>query len=234
MQLKPKRHHYVQWLVATQATEQTTDEQKQTRAHPATAGMVFLVVVVVTATQAGLFISLYSAVLCAIAFDYFFLPPFHTFILAGPQEWVAMCTFAISSLVAGRVAERARKQKEEAEQRREDVERLFQISQEMILHQDAASLIQDLPQLLNRIFSLSDVALYVQDRDEFASTSADLPQLFKANLRELARTTQNTSVVHEDFEAHVLCVGLRPLGALAWRRQHLSREVATAVSAQIG
>ena len=234
MQLKPKPHHYLQWLVATLAAVLTTVGLGLAQAHPATAGMIFLVVVVVTATQAGIFISLYSAVLCALAFDYFFLPPFHTFILAGPQEWVSMLTFAISSLVAGRMAERARKQKEEAEQRREDVERLFQISQEMILHQDAASLIRELPQLLKQIFSLGDVALYVQDRDEFASTAEVLPQLFQANLRDLAKGLQDANTDHEGFESHALLVGMRPVGALAWRPSNLAREVATAVCAQIG
>ena len=83
-----------------------------------------------------------------MSFDYFFLPPIHTFVLAGPQEWVSMLTFAVSSLVAGRVAERARKQKEQAEQRREDVERLYLLSQEMMLHEDADGLIRDLPALV--------------------------------------------------------------------------------------
>jgi len=234
MQLRPKPHHYVQWLGASLAAALTTVGLGLAHAHPATAGMVFLVVVVVTATQAGLVISLYSAVLCAIAFDYFFLPPFHTFILAGPQEWVSMVTFAISSLVAGRVAERARQQKDEAEQRREDVERLFQISQEMILHQDAASLIRDLPHLLKRIFGLDTVALYVQDRDEFAASGDDLPQLFKSNLRDLGSGEHNTGADQKGFESHVLLVGLRPVGALAWSPPNLSREVATAVTAQIG
>ena len=50
-----------------------------------------------------------------------------------------MLTFAVCSLVAGRVAERARKQKHQAEQRREDVERLYLLSQEMMLHEDAAA-----------------------------------------------------------------------------------------------
>ena len=234
MQLRPKPHHYVQWLGATLAAVITTVGLGLAHAHTATAGMVFLMVVVVTATQAGLFISLYSAVLCALAFDYFFLPPFHTFILAGPQEWVSMFTFAISSLVAGRVAERARKEKDEAEQRREDVERLFQISQEMILHQDAASLIRDLPHLVKKIFSLEDVALYVQDRDEFESTAQDMSQMFKANLRDLAKAGQNTVGFPDGFEPHVLFVGMRPVGALAWRPANLTREVATAVAAQIG
>jgi two-component system sensor histidine kinase KdpD len=229
MQLKPKPHHYLQWLGTTMAAVLTALGLGLVHAHPATAGMVFLVVVVVTATQAGMVISLYSALLCAIAFDYFFLPPFHTFILAGAQEWVSMCTFAISSLVAGRVAERARKQRDEAEQRREDVERLFQI-----LHQDAASLINDLPHLLKRIFGLEDVALYVQDRNEFASTSDELSESLRSNLRHVAEGAQNPGADHEDFESHALLVGMRAVGALAWRPANLSREVATAVTAQIG
>ena len=106
-------------------------------ARATTAGMVFLVVVVVTATQAGLVISLYSALLCAVSFDYFFLPLLHNSLhsCGAWQEGVSMLTFAVSSLVAGRVAERARKQKEQAEQRREDVERLYLLSQEMILRE---------------------------------------------------------------------------------------------------
>src|SRR6185312_5018961 len=38
----------------------------------------------------------------------------------------------------------------------------------------------------------------------------------------------------DGFEAHALLVGLRPVGALAWRPANLSSVVATAVCAQIG
>jgi len=234
MQIQPKPRYVAQWAVATLAAVLTTVGLGLAHAHPTTAGMIFLVVVVVTATQAGLLISLYSAFMCAISFDYFFLPPFHTFTLAGPQEWVSMLTFAISSVVAGRVAERARQQKQQAEQRREDVERLFQLSQEMILHQDSAGLVRDLPGLVKRIFAVEDVALYVQDRDEYAATTADLTALFKANLSELAAGAHPAIADQDGFEAHALLVGMRAVGALGWRPANISREVATAVSAQVG
>jgi two-component system sensor histidine kinase KdpD len=234
MDLTPKRYHFIQWLGATLAAVLTTVGLAMTSARATTAGMVFLMVVVVTATQAGLVISLYSAVLCALSFDYFFLPPIHTFTLAGPQEWVSMLTFAVSSLVAGRVAERARVQKEQAEQRREDVERLYLLSQEMILHEDSAGLIRDLPALVAKIFALESVGLYVQDRDQFVSTVAELTELFKANLREVTNGAHATIAQQDGFEAHALTVGLRAVGAMAWRPANLSREVATAVSGQVG
>ncbi|MGC1423654.1 MAG: ATP-binding protein [Terracidiphilus sp.] len=234
MELKPKPYHYVQWLGATLAAVLTTVGLAIAGARATTAGMVFLVVVVVTATQAGLAISLYSALLCAISFDFFFLPPIHTFTLAGPQEWVSITTFAVSSLVAGRVAERARIQKEQAEQRREDVERLYLLSQEMMLHEDSAGLIRALPALVARIFSLEGVVLYVQDRDQFVATVAELAELFKANLREVTGGAHTTIAQQDGFEAHALMVGMRAVGAMAWRPANLSREVATAVSAQVG
>ena len=233
MQLKPKPHHFAQWLAATLAALLTTFALELAHSRATTAGMVFLVVVVVTATQAGLIISLYSALLCAISFDYFFLPPIHTLILAGPQEWVSMFTFVISSLVAGRVAERASKQKEQAEQRREDVERLYQFSQEMMLHEDTDGLIRDLPGLVRQTFALESVVLFVRDRDLYVSDKVELTELFKANLRDLDAGKLSSSNVQEGFEAHALLVGMRPVGAIAWRPASLSRELATALSAQV-
>jgi two-component system, OmpR family, sensor histidine kinase KdpD len=234
MQLKPKARHFVQWLGATLAAVLTTVGLAMAGARAATAGMVFLVVVVVTAAQAELVIALYGALLCAISYDYFFLPPLHTFTLAGPQEWVSILTFAVSSVVAGRVSERARKQKDQAEQRREDVERLYLLSQEMMLHEDAAALIRDLPSIVARICALGSVVLFVQDRDEYVSTEAELPALFKANLREVTDGASAAIASQDGYEAHALMVGMRAVGAMAWKPASLSPETATAVSAQVG
>ncbi len=234
MDLEPKARHFVQWLGATLAAGLTTVGLAMSGARATTAGMVFLMVVVVTATQAGIVISLYSALLCAVFFDYFFLPPIHTFVLAGPQEWISMLTFAVSSVVAGRVAERARKQKDQAEQRREDVERLYLLSQEMMLHEDAAALIRDLPSMVAKICGLGSVVLFVQERDQYVSTEAELPALLKANLREVTGGANPAIAAQDGFEAHALMVGMRAVGAMAWKPANLSREVATAVCAQIG
>ncbi len=46
MDLKPKPHHYIQWLGATLAAVLTTVGLAMTSARETTAGMVFLVVVV--------------------------------------------------------------------------------------------------------------------------------------------------------------------------------------------
>jgi two-component system sensor histidine kinase KdpD len=233
MRLTPQPRDLAHWFGATLAAILTTAGLTWVGARETTAGMVFLLVVVWTATQAGIVISLYSAILCALSFDYFFLPPIHTLTLAGPQEWVSMVTFAASSLMAGRVAERARRQARQAEQRREDVERLYTLSQEMMLYEEAVGLVRDLPRLIQRIFALESAVLYVHDHDEFHVSDADLTELLKADLRALTTGHSAALSMPEGFDAQALMLGLRPVGALAWRPNQLAREIATAVCAQV-
>jgi two-component system sensor histidine kinase KdpD len=202
-------------------------------ANSTAAGMVFLVLVVWSSTQAGIWLSLYVAVLCALSFDYFFLPPFRSLQINGVQGWVAMLSFVGCCLVVGRVAERARRQTRQAEQRREDVERLYALSQEMMLHEDAEGLIQDLPRLIDRIFALEGVVLYVRDQDQFYSSSGGLPVSVQASMRAMTLGQNPTIATHADYYVTALTLGMRPVGALGWRPALLSREVATAVSAQV-
>jgi len=223
----------IHWFVGTMLAALTTWALVSVGANSTAAGMAYLVLVVWSSTQAGLWLALYIAVLCALCFDYFFLLPFRTLLLAGSQEWVAMFSFVACCLVVVRVAERARRQTQHAEQRREDVERLYELSQEMMLHEDAEGLIRDLPRLIDRIFALQGVVLYVCDRDEFYGSGSELPVSVQAGMRAMTQGLNPTISIHSDYYTTALMLGMRAVGALGWRPALLSREVSTAVSAQV-
>jgi two-component system sensor histidine kinase KdpD len=223
----------VHWVIATALASLTTLALVWLHANSTTAGMVFLTLVVWAATQAGITLSLYIALLCALSFDFFFLLPFRTFWLAGAQQWVDMLTFAASCLIVSRVAEMARRQTRNAEQRRKDVERLYELSQELMLYEDAEGLIRDLPRLIDRIFSLDGVVLYVSDRDEFYASTSELPMSIRASLKAMTQGSNPTLAIPGDLTAKPLMLGVRSVGAMAWRPNDLSHEVSTAVSAQV-
>ncbi len=220
-------------LMSTLSAVVTTVLLVWTGANSTTAGLVFLVLVVWSAAQAGIWFSLYVATLCAIFFDFFFLPPFHTFQILGIQQWVALIAFLVCSGVAGRLAEQARRQTRKAEQRREDVERLYALSQEMMLHEDAEGLIRNLPRLISRIFALEAVALFVRDQERFYASTSELPASIEPSLRAMPHASGPALDIPGDFSAMALMLGMNPVGALGWRPAQLSREVATAVSAQV-
>ena len=219
------------WLATALSVAATTLLLSRFGARSTTAGMVYLVLVVWAATQVGLALSLATAIVCAILFDFFFLPPFHTFFLAGAQEYVAMLAFVASSLVAGRVAEHARRQTRQAEQRRADLERLYNLSQEMMLHEDAMGLVAELPKLIRRVFELEEVVLFVTDQDEFYDTAGEVAPTLGESLRTMLPGPSAIEAPH-GFSAMALMLGLNQVGALAWKPANLSHEVATAVSAQ--
>jgi two-component system sensor histidine kinase KdpD len=221
------------WLIGTLIAVAATMALVRLGADSTAAGMAFLVLVVWSSTQAGQWLALYVAALCGFSFDYFFLLPYGTLRLASGQEWVAMVSFLASCVVVNRVAERERRQKRNAEQRREDVERLYELSQEMMLHEDAAGLQHDLPRIIDRIFALNGVVLYVCDQDQFYSSVSDLPMSIQASLRAMTQGANPTWVVPGGFTVMPLMLGLRPVGAIGWRPAMPSREVATAVSAQV-
>jgi two-component system sensor histidine kinase KdpD len=221
------------WFMGTLIVAATTALLVWLGANSATAGMVFLVLVVWVSAQAGIWLSLYITALCALCFDFFFLLPYHTFRLEGAQQWVAMIAFLLSCLVVSSVAERARSQARQAVARREDVEQLYELSQEMMLQEDASGLIRDLPRMIARIFALDGVVLYVRDEEQFYTSTQDLPMSILASLRAMTHGQNPTLVIPGDFTVRTLMLGLRPVGALGLRPGTLSPEVATAVSAQV-
>jgi two-component system sensor histidine kinase KdpD len=222
------------WLGATLAAGLATALLVWVDAGSTTAGLIFLVLIVWIATQAEMVVSLYATLLCTLAFDYFFLPPYRTLRLAGISEWVAVLAFFCSSVVAGRVAERARRQARQAEQRRAEVEQLYMLSQEMMLYDDAAKLKDELPRIIERVFGLEGVILYSSDEDRCFSSTSELPMNVLASLSALSTAPVAIQTLPGDISAMALNVGVRSVGALGWRPATLSREVATAVTAQVG
>src|SRR5215510_8070713 len=74
--------------------------------------MVFLLAVLVTAMNVGMWPAIFASILSFLAYNFFFIPPLYTFTIAEPYELLALVIFlvvaVISSAMAGRVREQAR------------------------------------------------------------------------------------------------------------------------------
>lgn len=233
----------LRWALATAITALITVALVLLHADAATSGILYLTLVVWAATLTRRAISIYLAVIASLLFDYYFLPPLHSLGLTGSQTWLAMIAFVVSCIVVGRVAERARSQTQHAEQRREDVERLYALSQEMMLHEDAAGLIREIPRLVEHNFALDAVLLYVRGEDRLYSSVPGIatqsnPASFTAEemreaLRAVSVALEPNSELPHGYTPVNLVFGMNSVGTLAWKPTTLSREVATSVAAQV-
>ena len=95
-----------------------------------TVALAFLLVVLFAAILWGSRPALVASVLGVICFNFFFIPPIHTFTIADPQNWVALAVFFITALTVGQLSARARRRARLAEAQRSKINRLYEDLQE--------------------------------------------------------------------------------------------------------
>ena len=94
--------------------------------NPTTVALVLLLLVLFVATAWGSKPAILASLLGVACFNFFFLPPFGTFSIAEPENWIAFIAFVITAVTAGQLSARARQRAEEANAARTEVERLYQ------------------------------------------------------------------------------------------------------------
>ena len=131
----------------------------QDRPNTTIAALLFLLVVLATATSAHLRVSIGTSVAAMLAFNYFLLPPFHTLTIADPQNWVALFVFVIVAVIASQLSAAVRERAGEAEARKQEVTRLFDLSRDILLTTDSERAIADVARYVARRFELGTIAI---------------------------------------------------------------------------
>jgi two-component system sensor histidine kinase KdpD len=90
-----------------------------------TISLALLLVVLVVATIFGSRPALFASLLSVLSFNFFFLPPVYTLTIAEAQNWVAFAAFLGTAIIAGQLSSYARRRAKESEERRKEIERLY-------------------------------------------------------------------------------------------------------------
>jgi K+-sensing histidine kinase KdpD len=86
----------------------------RTHVNTATIALAFLIVVLLIATAYGSFPAVAVSGLSMLLFNYFFIPPYHTFMVADPQNWVVLFAFLVTSVIAGGLSAKEKRRAQEA------------------------------------------------------------------------------------------------------------------------
>ena len=100
------------------------------RVNLITVSLALLLVVLVSATFFGRNPALLASFVAMLCFNYFFIPPVHTWTIAEPQNLVAWAAFTITALVAGELSAYARRRAHEAERLFEELQKAFKSATE--------------------------------------------------------------------------------------------------------
>jgi two-component system, OmpR family, sensor histidine kinase KdpD len=99
-------------------------------------GVLYMFAVLPVAVVWGIGWSLPVAIASMLAFNFFFLPPTHTFTLADSANWFALMAYCATAVVVSELAARARRRATDAEQREQEASLLAEIAGHLLGGQD--------------------------------------------------------------------------------------------------
>ena len=206
------------------------------RALPANAtsvALIFLLAILYVSAFWGLRVSIFMSLLATFAFNYYFLPPLGAFPIGHPQNWVALAAFLITAITASRLSEQARQRARDANLRRQEIERLYAFTQQMLVAGGVVELLNAIPRHIVESFEVRDAALYLASRDVIYRAGSDFRELDGDQLK--AVMAHGEPVVAADRQLCYVPVqmGVRPVGSLGISGPVLGRETLEALGSLI-
>ena len=230
---KSRSIRFVRYAIGTAAVASVTSvDLWLPHVNLTTVALSFLLVVLFAAASWGLRPGIFISLISTLAYNYYFLPPVRTLTISDTRNWVALFSFLVTAVLASHLSDTARRETEKANQRREEVERLYAFSQQLLITENPTELLTHIPSHIAITFSLNEVAVFSGARDRIYRSSGDASALPASKIREAA---QHREIAFDnDAVAYApLMLGARSMGALAIRGRLLSRETMEAVSGLI-
>jgi two-component system sensor histidine kinase KdpD len=141
---------------------------------PRVPGLAFLLVVVLLALKVGRGPVLLAGALSALAWNYFFLPPRFTFIIATVEDGILFGLYFVVAIVLGQLVARIRLQ-EEAERRREErATALYEMSRDLAEATSRDEIVWQLVAQINRSFNAPIAVVLPENNKLFAHPDSSL------------------------------------------------------------
>lgn len=204
------------------------------RVNPTTVGFTFLMAVLAVSAAWGLRVALFMAIVSTLAYNYFFLPPVLKFTIADPQNWVALFAFLVTAIIGSQLSERARRETQQSNQRRQEVERLYAFSQRLLGTENVFGLLNRVPSFIVESFGVVGTAIYFENKQK--TYYSDIVVQAAIPLEQLQAVSGRGEPVLD--RKNGLCympirMGVRPIGSLGLVGCNVSRETQEAIGSLI-
>ena len=110
-------------------------------------GVLYLFAVLPIAVTYGLGFAVFTSVASMLAFNWFHLPPVHTFTLANSSNWFSLAVYLATAIVVSELAARSRRRAAAAEQRERESSLLAELATDLLR---GRGLDEELPEIAGR------------------------------------------------------------------------------------
>ncbi len=207
---------------------------KGVHVNPTTVGFTFLLGILLVSATWGLTYAVFMAVVATLAYNYFFLPPVLRFTIADPQNWVALFAFLVTAIVASHLSERARREALQSGQRRQDVERLYAFSQQLLVTDNVLGLLNSVAGYIVESFDVAGAAIFLENKQKTYFSDISVQSMLA--VEDLKAVSQRGEPVRDRQRGTCfmpLRLGVRSIGSLGIAQCNLSRETLEAIGSLV-
>ncbi len=180
-----------------------------------TVALTFLVLVQLVALGWGLACSIYLSILCTLLYNFFFLPPIGALTIADPQNWIALLALLASAIFIGKISESERRHANAAEARRREIERLYELSQQLLMEEHLRELAGNAPRIVASVFNFPCVAVYLAENNSVQFSDPGNEFISIDRLRAVTQAPDAPRFPLENARVVPLMLGMRASGAVA-------------------
>jgi two-component system, OmpR family, sensor histidine kinase KdpD len=151
-------------------------------------GLAYVLSVLIVAARWGLTESLVTSIAAMLCLNYFFLPPIRSVTIGDPQNWIALFAFFVTSATASKLSATVRNRAAEAQARKIEVDRLYQLSLSLMLMDTTKKLEPQLVAAIKKHFAFDAVAFCDATTAEISCSGTENSSFEK----EMLRTTKSS------------------------------------------
>jgi K+-sensing histidine kinase KdpD len=199
--------------------------------NPTTVALAFLLIVLFVATAWGSKPAVLASLLAVACFNFFFLPPYGTFTIADPHNWIAFFAFLITAITVGQLSSWARRRAEEANAARQEIERLYHELQDTFERSSQAKALKQSERLKSALLdavthdlrtpltSIKASVTTLLDDQQAAAGGADEARLGEAGRQEMLEVIDEEADRLDRFIGELMQLARIEAGDMQLRRQ---------------
>ena len=125
--------------------------------------LAYLLVVLLGASRLGRRGGVVLALVCFFAFNFFLLPPYHTFVVTDQRDWLVLLAFLLTSLIGAQLLYRAQREAEIARARSIEIDRLSTLGAETLSAGRAEDAVASIARVVQTTLNLSSCEIYLAE-----------------------------------------------------------------------
>jgi two-component system sensor histidine kinase KdpD len=207
--------------------------QKVPHINATTAGLLLVLLIVGIAGRWGAAEALVGAIAGGTGFDYLFLPP-RGFAFEDPDHLVALAAFMVTAIASGLLFAVAKRRQIKAQERREEIEKLYRLGNVVMDSSNVATTPQRLAECLQELFGLDGVVVFDQYSGQLGRSGTRGNEVPDDVVHEIATRASPREETTSGFVFVPLHNGDQVAGAMGIHGAKLSQSLLSAAAGRVG